>query len=210
MKYLPEDRSAWVRLALLPFKTLVVLAPFWRFAWVFGPVARWSRYSDVPLSYLVTDVLILCVVVLIGGALVQSLRCKRGDTWKTLVYVALGLLFGPFWGFVEVLWGIPSGTSASMVLADAIDIAITSYAGFAYRRTKLPGMIVLAVANGILVISRAVMRFPDVRHSPNAALIDLMSLIVPLCQIGSFIGVALLIRFILNGAERKQTPSQPE
>lgn len=209
MKYLPEDRSAWVRLALLPFKTLVIIAPFWSYALAVGSGDRWIARGNATLA---VSVLVLCVPVLLGGALVQAALCRRGDTWKTLGFVALALVFGPFWGNIAMLTGLPPGIGARMVLGYALGIAITGYAGFAYFRTRLRGLIVLAVANGISTISSVVMRSQSVSssgYSPNSAFTELMSLIFLLCQIGTCIGIIMLIRAVLSGAQRKEAPPQP-
>ena len=208
MKYLPEDRSAWVRLALLPFKTLVIIAPFWSYAFAFGSADRWIARGNATLA---TAVLVGCVFVLLGGALVQAALCRRGDTWKTLVFVALALCFGPVWGQMAMLTGLPPGIGPRMVLGYAFGIAITGYAGFAYFRTRLSGLIILAVANGISTISSVVIRSQSISssgHSPNAAFADLMLLILFLCQIGTFIGIIMLIHAVLMGVQRKETLPQ--
>jgi len=107
MRVLPDSGDAWVALSLFPFKLYVVMAmPFlWlarRAMRIIEPQLAYLRFPEA--TFAISEGYVLCLGILLIGALVQALFGQRGRSTQTVLVFLLGVLFfrvlSP-WGTVE-------------------------------------------------------------------------------------------------------------
>lgn len=100
MKSLPDSREGWIDMVLFPFKSYVVMGlPFLA-------VCRWSkgiiqpRFYGYPeeATFSVSAGYVLCVAVLLTGAMLQAVFIRPGNCLRTIGYALLGIAFlGALW-----------------------------------------------------------------------------------------------------------------
>ncbi len=141
MKFLPQNRDEQVSFILLPFKVLVVALPVWQMAALVGISDRltWQYFEG---RYLSSWMAMICLPVLLLGALVQAAFCSRGKVWWTLGFLGFGFLFGPPGRF-----GFSASVSQHVSLA--LSAVVAGFALAAYR--KLKWRMLLLVAGGTLL-----------------------------------------------------------
>ena len=105
MTALPKTKDDWIALVLFPFKAYVIMGlPFLlvsRACWhAMVPAARYYRATEATLA--VSEGYALSLLVLLVGALLQSVICRRGCATQTLVYFGFGVIF--FWQLWP--WGL--------------------------------------------------------------------------------------------------------
>jgi len=89
---LPKTLDEWLALALFPFKVWVLVAlPFDA---IFGAYvsAHHVRYGRTALGMGVMKGYMISVAILLMGALIQSVVCKRGTATRTLLYAVWGAI----------------------------------------------------------------------------------------------------------------------
>jgi hypothetical protein len=92
MTILPKSREGWIALPLFPFKAWVLLAfPFYLLFCSYAH-AQHVGYGTGTLSDAVVGGYMLSVVVLLLGALLQSIVCSRGTATRTIVYAVASII----------------------------------------------------------------------------------------------------------------------
>ena len=92
MSVLPKTRDEWIAIPLFPFKAWVLSAfPFYLLVHSYA-VAQHVRYGTGALGEAVIGGYMLSVVVLLIGALIQSIICRRGAATRTLLYVVASII----------------------------------------------------------------------------------------------------------------------
>jgi hypothetical protein len=143
MKLFPKGRDGWIGFLLFPFKTFVVAAPIVCHLLSLYVNGSWhSRYgADVLISGLV-----LCIPILLLGALLQAAACKRGESLKTLVFVGIAFLIL----FYPAFYPPPSNPS---IVSDALNLVVLCYSAVAFHRTKLKGFLYLLLGCSLSMVS---------------------------------------------------------
>jgi len=105
LKVFPDTGDAWGALLLFPFKVYVVMAmPFLWLARLairlIDPQFAYLRFPEA--TYAISQVYVLCLAVLLVGALVQGLFSRRGRSSSTVLVFLLGVVF--FYGLRP--WGM--------------------------------------------------------------------------------------------------------
>jgi hypothetical protein len=92
MQIAPHTKDEWIAFALFPFKVFTVA-----FLLILGCAPRSEFLPAVAFAF------VLCLPVLLLGALIQGIFCERGSASRTLIFVCLilVLMFGDF------RWGLP-------------------------------------------------------------------------------------------------------
>lgn len=98
LRTFPSTTDEWVALSLFPFKLYVLMAlPF---LWLSCSLTRWVeprfanwRFTEVTLN--ISEGYVLCLGILLFGALGQALGSHRGRSTQTVLVFALGVVF--FW-----------------------------------------------------------------------------------------------------------------
>jgi hypothetical protein len=98
MSILPKTRDEWIALPLFPFKAWVVIAFPLYLCFHSYAVAEHVRYGTGAMGVAVIAGYMWSVVVLLLGALIQSIVCKCGAATRTVIYAiaSIGLLFVVF------------------------------------------------------------------------------------------------------------------
>jgi hypothetical protein len=92
MSIFPKTRDDWIALPLFPFKAWVVVAfPFYLFFRDYA-ASQHVRYGTGYLGETVFSGYMLSVVILLLGALVQSLICRRGMAMRTVLYAVASII----------------------------------------------------------------------------------------------------------------------
>jgi hypothetical protein len=92
MSVFPKTRDEWIALPLFPFKAWVLAAfPFYLFVRSYA-VAQHVRYGTGELGEAVIGGYMLSVVVLLMGALIQSIVCTRGAATRTALYAVASII----------------------------------------------------------------------------------------------------------------------
>jgi len=92
MTFLPKTRDKWIALPLVPFKVWAVVAiPFYLLFHAYS-VSQHVRYGTGELAEVVLCGYIFSVIVLLFGALVQSIICTRGEATRTIMYAVAGII----------------------------------------------------------------------------------------------------------------------
>jgi hypothetical protein len=92
MSVLPKTRDEWIALPLFPFKVWVLVAfPFYLFVHSYA-VAQHVRFGVGTLGMPVISGYLLSVIVLLFGALIQSIVCSRGTATRTVLYAVGGII----------------------------------------------------------------------------------------------------------------------
>jgi len=104
LRLLPDTADAWVALFLFPFKVYVLMAM--PFLWLarqalrlIQPQFAYLRFPEA--TYAVSQVYVLCLGILLVGALVQALFGHRGRSTQTVLVFLSGFMFF----FVLRPWG---------------------------------------------------------------------------------------------------------
>jgi hypothetical protein len=96
LRAFPRAADEWGALFLFPFKLYVVMAlPF---LWLSRSVTRLiePRFAHVRFpeaTFAISEVYVLCLAVLLIGALIQALFSRRGRSSQTLLVFVLGVAF---------------------------------------------------------------------------------------------------------------------
>jgi hypothetical protein len=101
MKTLPTTKDEWIGAVLFPFKVYVVSgAPFLKICyWLKDKVQPHFYGYPEEADFCVSAGYVLCLTVLLLGALVQGIFCqRRAAAITTLVVGAIG------WCFLRALW----------------------------------------------------------------------------------------------------------
>jgi hypothetical protein len=90
----PSTADGWVALSLFPFKLYVLMAlPFlWLFCHLMhlvGPRFAHMRFPEA--TFAISEGYVLCLAVLLFGALMQALFSRRGRSHQTVLVFALGV-----------------------------------------------------------------------------------------------------------------------
>jgi hypothetical protein len=92
LRVLPHARDEWIALPLFPFKAWVLIAfPFYLYFRSYA-AAQHVRYGTGALVEAMIQGYMLSIPVLLLGALIQSIICKRGAAIRTALY-ALASIF---------------------------------------------------------------------------------------------------------------------
>ncbi len=95
LRTFPSTPDAWVALVLFPFKVFVLMAiPF---LWGYCSLMRWVEPRSAYLrfreaTFAISGVYILCLGILLLGALVQALFCHRGRSTQTVCVFVVGFI----------------------------------------------------------------------------------------------------------------------
>jgi len=105
LRVFPDSGDAWGALFLFPFKVYVVMAM--PFLWLARSAIRlidpefvYLRFPEA--TYAISQVYVLCLAVLVVGALAQALFSRRGRSSSTVLVFLLGVVF--FYGLRP--WGM--------------------------------------------------------------------------------------------------------
>ena len=90
MRILPNSRDEWIALPLFPFKAWVLVAYLVYLFVRSYAVVHHVRYGTETLGMLVISGYMVSVIVLLFGALIQSIFCSRGEATRTLLYAVAG------------------------------------------------------------------------------------------------------------------------
>src|SRR5262249_26367642 len=92
MTILPKTRDEWIALPLFPFKAWILTAlPFYS-AFSSYTTAEHVRYGTGSLGEVVIGGYMLSVPVLLIGALIQSIVCRRGAATRTVLYAVASMI----------------------------------------------------------------------------------------------------------------------
>ena len=92
MSIFPKTRDEWIALPLFPFKVWVLTAfPSYLFMRSLA-ISQHVRYGTGAFGEKVISGYMLSVIVLLIGALIQSVICKRGAAIGTALYAAGSVL----------------------------------------------------------------------------------------------------------------------
>ena len=133
VKFLPKGRDQWIGFLLLPFKVCVVAAPILGHLLSLYYRGRW--YSGTASNSTVIG-LMLCIPFLLVGALIQAVVCKRGQSLKTVAFVAVAIVIV----FFPAL-NPSSELKASVRILSQFVVMWGSI--LAFMRTKMKGFILL-------------------------------------------------------------------
>lgn len=87
LKTLPPSQDEWVALRLFPFKAWVLISfPFYLFFSSYSEIHR-VQHAATELGEFVIGGYMLSILVLLFGALVQSIVWRRGAAARTILYV---------------------------------------------------------------------------------------------------------------------------
>jgi hypothetical protein len=108
MKTFPSTKDEQLALVVFPFKVYIILAyPFLMVCIKVRSLFEQPRFLYLlrnpahEATYAVSTVYFLCLVVLLVGALVQSICCQRGRALQTIGFFVVGCFI--FWSFRP--WG---------------------------------------------------------------------------------------------------------
>lgn len=200
MKHLPQGRDAWFGFALLPFKVWVVAVPVWRFAASVGSDRLTAQYFS---GDLVTVGAMLCLPVLLLGALAQAAFCSRGQMWWTLGFVAFGFLFGP-----------PSRLGMSPSLANnaslALSVLVVGFAVSAYCRLKWRLLLLLAGGSLLGIATRLAYEFvgpAETDYTVRRVVLEVGPVSSLTAHALVTVGIVQLLRKVMKDASPKPPPS---
>ncbi len=92
MSVLPKSRDEWIALPLFPFKAWVLAAfPFYLLVHSYA-VAQHVPYGTGALGETVIGGYMLSVIVLLLGAVIQSIVCPRGAAMRTVLYAVASII----------------------------------------------------------------------------------------------------------------------
>jgi hypothetical protein len=92
MSIFPKTRDEWIALPLFPFKAWVVVAfPFYLAVHEYA-AAQHVRYGTGGLGEAVIGGYMFSIIVLLLGALIQSIICSRGAATRTVLYAVASII----------------------------------------------------------------------------------------------------------------------
>jgi len=208
MKLFPNGRDGWIGFLLFPFKVFVIVAPIIYHLLSLYVNGSWrSRYGAMEYE----AGLILCVPILLLGALLQATACKHGESLKTLVFAGVAFLII----FYPVFYP-PS--KISFIVSAVLNLVLLYYSVLAFYRTKINGFLFLLLGFSISLIS-SVARIPILNggrpdqffggnygaYQDYIAILGLASLVAQLLWT---IGIILIIRHFLQNFQIVVKPEE--